>query len=157
MKRIQPPRATKRPRRLSHADLDAPSTDRIIQMLQGENDLYWHRRIKHLFAVVGIATRRIERMEEHPVWQAWLTRTRFDLAPDNQTAIQQLRKILRDGGLKIKRDEFSISDRRGDQLHVVFMHDVGAPGVLQPLTLRGKQGELWAKPLRHHPKPPPNQ
>lgn len=141
------PTKPKRTPKLSTEDLDSPSTDSIIQMLQGENDLYWHRRIKHLFAVVGIATRRIQRMEEHPVWQAWLTRTRFDLAADDRTAIQQLRKILRDGGLKIARDEFSISDRRGNKLRVEFMLDVGAPGVLQPLTLRGKQGELWDKPL----------
>ncbi len=109
--------------------LDEASTSRAIQMLHGENDLFWQGRIKRLFAAAGIATRRIERMEEHPIWQAWLTRERFDLSPDKKTAIRQLRKILRDGNLKVVSDEFNIIDRRGDKLRCVFMLDLGAPGV----------------------------
>ena len=98
-------------------------------MLHGENDLFWHGRIKRIFADVGIATRRIEQEEAHPVWQAWLTRERFDLSPDTKTAIRQLRKVLRDGGIKVVRDEFNIIDRRGDRLRCVFLLDLGAPGV----------------------------
>jgi len=109
--------------------LDDASTSRVIQMLHGENDQFWQDRIKRIFAAVGIATRRIERMEEHPIWQAWLTRERFDLSPDKKTAIRQLRKVLRDGGIKVVRDEFNIIDRRGDKLRCVFLLDLGAPGV----------------------------
>ena len=98
-------------------------------MLHGENDLFWQGRIKRIFAAVGIATRRIEREEAHPIWQAWLTRETFDLSPDKKTAIRQLRKVLRDGGIKVVRDEFNIIDRRGDKLRCVFMLDLGAPGV----------------------------
>jgi hypothetical protein len=99
-------------------------------MLHGENDLFWQDRIKRIFAAVGIATRRIEREEAHPIWQAWFTRERFDLRPDMKTAIRQLRKVLRDGGIKVVRDEFNIVDWRGDKLRCVFMLDLGAPGVL---------------------------
>lgn len=109
-------------------DPDAASIDRVIQMLHGENDLFWQDRIKRIFAAVGMATRRIEREEAHPIWQAWLTRERFDLSADKKTAIRQLRKALRDGGIKVVRDEFNIIDRRGDKLRCVFILDLGAPG-----------------------------
>ena len=115
--------------RLPLAVLDGASTSRVIQMLHGEDDLFWQGRIKRIFATVGIATRRIEREEVHPIWQAWLTREKFDLSPDRKTAIRQLRKVLREGGLKVVRDEFNIIDRRGDKLRCVFMLDLGAPGV----------------------------
>ena len=58
-----------------------------------------------------------------------MTRERFDLSPDTKTAIRQLRKVLRDGGIKVVRDEFNIIDRRGDRLRCVFLLDLGAPGV----------------------------
>lgn len=114
--------------RLPLAVLDGASTSRVIQMLHGEDDLFWQGRIKRIFATVGIATRRIEREEAHPIWQAWLTRESFDLSPSKKIAIRQLRKVLRAGGLKIVRDEFNIIDRRGDKLRCVFMLDLGAPG-----------------------------
>ncbi len=110
--------------------LDDASTKRVIQMLHGESDLFWQDRIKRIFAAVGIATRRVERMEEHPIWQAWLTRETFALSTDTKTAIRQLRKVLCDGGIKVVRDEFNIIDRRGDKLRCVFMLDLGAPGVV---------------------------
>ena len=50
------------------------------------------------------------------------------LSPDKKTAIRQLRKVLRDGGIKVVRDEFNIIDRRGDKLRCVFLLDLGAPG-----------------------------
>ena len=109
--------------------LDDASTSRAIQMLHGENDLFWQGRIKRIFAAAGITTRRIEREEAHPIWQTWLTRESFDLSPDKKTAIRQLRKVLRDGGIKVVSDEFNIIDRRGDKLRCVFMLDLGAPGV----------------------------
>ena len=85
-------------------DPDAASIDRVIQMLHGENNLFWHDRIKRIFAAVGIATRRIEQEEAHPVW------------------------LLRDGGIKIVRDEFNIINRCGDRLRCVFLLDLGALG-----------------------------
>lgn len=97
-------------------------------MLHGENDLFWQSRIKRIFAAVGIATRRIEREEAHPIWEAWLTRETFDLSPDRKKAIRQLRKVLRDAGIKVVNDEFNIIDRRGDKLRCVFLLDLGAPG-----------------------------
>ena len=108
--------------------LDDASTSRVIQMLRGENDPFWHGRIKRLFAAAGIATRRIERMEEHPIWQAWLTRKTFDLALEKKAAIRQLRRVLRDAGIRVVRDEFNIIHRRGDKLRCVFMLDLGSPG-----------------------------
>jgi hypothetical protein len=114
--------------RLPMEVLDDASTSRVIEMLHGENDLFWHGRITRLFAAAGIITRRIEKMEEHPIWETWLTRERFNLSPDKKTAIRQLRKVLRDGGIKVVRDEFNIIDRRGDKLRCVFMLDLGAPG-----------------------------
>jgi hypothetical protein len=90
---------------------------------------YWHRRIKRVLAAAGFATRRIEREEVHAVWQAWLTRTTFNLDPDIKTATNQIRKILKDGGIKIARDEFCIFDRRGDKLKCAFLLDLGVPGV----------------------------
>ena len=116
-----------------------------MQMLVGENDHYWHHRIKHLFAEAGIATRRIEREEAHPVWRAWLTRRSFALASDTRAAKLQLRKILRDGGIKIVRDEFNIIEWRGDKLVVVFILDLGAPGTLQRRPPLVGQRELWAE------------
>jgi len=114
---------------LSIEALDDASTSRVIEMLHGENDLFWQGRIKRILAAAGIATRRIERMEEHPIWQTWLTRESFDLSPDKKIAIRQLRKVLRDGGIKVVSDEFNIIDRRGDKLRCVFMLDLGAPGI----------------------------
>ena len=85
--------------RLPPEVLDDASKDRVFQMLHGPNDLFWQDRIKRIFAAVGIATRRIEREEVHPIWQAWFTREGFDLNPDKKTAIRQLRKVLRVGGI----------------------------------------------------------
>lgn len=92
-----------------------------------EDASYWHAKIRRILAAAGIATRRIVRMEEHPIWECWLTRTTFDLSPDKKTAIRQLRKVLSDGGIKVVRDEFNIIDRRGDKLRCVFLLDLGAP------------------------------
>jgi hypothetical protein len=117
------------PRRLQPKYLDEATKDRVLQMLCGEGDPYWHARIKGVLAKAVIATRRIEREEAHPVWQAWLTRTTFDLSPDTKTAIKQLRRVQADGGIKVMRDEFNIVDRRGDKLRCVFLLDLGAPGV----------------------------
>jgi len=90
---------------------------------------YWHQRIKRVLAAAGFVTRRVEREEVHPVWQAWLTRTTFNLDPDTKTATKQIRKILKDGGIKIARDQFCIFDRRGDELKCAFLLDQGVPGV----------------------------
>ncbi|MGA2748336.1 MAG: hypothetical protein ABSG59_06130 [Verrucomicrobiota bacterium] len=110
-------------------DIDDALIHHIIDTLDTEQ--YWHEKIRRILAAAGFATRRIEREEAHPVWQAWLTRTTFDLAIDNRTAIKQLRKVLKDGGIKIARDEFNIIDRRGDKLRCAFLLNLGAPGVLQ--------------------------
>lgn len=125
--------------------LDAASTERAIQLLHGEGNLYWHTRIRNLFADAGIATRRIEKMKEHPIWECWLTRQTFDLHADNQRAIRQLRKILRDGGLNVVRDQLNFIDRRGDKLRIVFMLDLGAPGILHRRSSKVKQVELWGE------------
>ena len=125
--------------------LDDASKEIVDQMLHGKNDHFWHHHIKRVFAAAGIATRRIERMAEHPIWQAWLTRETFDLSPDKKLAIRQLRKILCEGSLKVAHDEFSIIDRRGDKLRVVFMLDLGGGGILQRRPLSATQTELWAE------------
>jgi hypothetical protein len=96
------------------------------------DDQYWHHRIKRAFETAGFKMRRIEHEEAHPVWQAWLTRVSFDLAPERRMAVKQLRKILLDGGIKIARDEFNVIDRRGNKLRCVFLLDLGYPGVWQP-------------------------
>jgi hypothetical protein len=101
--------------------------DCIFKMLHGDH--YWHEAIRRLLASAGFITRRIERMESHPVWPLWLTRTSFDLAADNPTAAKQIRKMLVKGGIKIVRNRFDIIDRRGDKLRCVFVLDLGAPGV----------------------------
>ena len=49
----------------------------MFKMLHG--DLYWHDAIRRVLASVGLIRRRIERMESHPVWLLWLTRTTFNL------------------------------------------------------------------------------
>ncbi len=126
-------------------NLDDVSMGRVMQMLHGENDHYWHHRIQRVFAKAGIATRRIECMEEHPIWRAWLTRRSFALASDTRAAILQLRNILRDGGIKVVRGEFNIVDWRGEKLLVVFMLDLGAPGTLQRRPPLVGQGELWTE------------
>lgn len=101
--------------------------DCMFKMLHG--DLYWHEAIRDILDSAGFITRRIERMESHPVWTARLTRTTFDLSPDAKTANKQLRKVLAKGGIKIGRKRFDIIDRRGDKLRCVFVLDLGAPGV----------------------------
>jgi len=98
-----------------------------LDMLQDAS--YWHAKIRRILASAGIATRRIVRMEVHPIWECWLTLESFDLSLDKKTAIRQLRKVLRDGGIKVVSDEFNIIDRRKDKLHCVFMLDVGAPSI----------------------------
>ena len=108
-------------------DTDLALFNHIVETLP--DGPYWHRRIKLVLAAAGIATRRIEREEVHPVWQAWLTRTTFNLDPDTKTATKQIRKILKDGGIKIARDELNIIDRRGDKLKCAFLLDLGVPGV----------------------------
>ncbi len=101
--------------------------DCMFKMLHG--DLYWHEAIRRILASAGFITRRIERMETHPVWLLWLTRTSFDLARDNPTAAKQIRKMLVKGGIKIGRKQFDIIDRRGDKLRCVFVLDLGAAGI----------------------------
>lgn len=145
LRRAAPSRMRSKNTQLPPIDLDAASQARVMQMLVGENDCYWHHRIQRVFAEAGIATRRIERMEEHPIWRAWLTRRSFALASDTRAAKLQLRKILRDGGIKIVRDEFNIIDWRGDKLEVVFMLDLGSPGTLQRRPPLVGQGELWTE------------
>jgi hypothetical protein len=129
-------------------DLDAPpSQAQCVAMIPDEGELYWHGRIKRALAEAGFITRRLEREEVHPVWHAWLTRTTFNLAPDNDTAVKQLRKVLRLCGIKIDRDVFSINDRRGDRLRCVFLLDLGSPGVLQPRPFyANNQALLWPAP-----------
>lgn len=126
-------------------DLDAASTSLVLEMLHAPNDLYWHHRIKNLFADVGLATRRIEHEPHHPVWRVWLTREHFALAPDNDTAIKQLRKILRDGGLKVVNKELNVIDRRGDKFVIVFLLDIGSPGIVYRRPPQVGQGKLWAE------------
>jgi len=101
--------------------------EHIFQVLEGDD--YWHDRIRRILGDAGIATRRLEREEAHPIWQAWLTRISFDLDADNKRAIRQLRKVLADGGLEVVRDEFNIIDRRGDKLRCVFILALGSAGV----------------------------
>ena len=113
---------------IEDSDVDLALFNHIVETFS--DGPYWHQRIKSVLAAAGFATRRIEREEAHPsVWQASLTRTTFDLAIDNDTAIKQLRKILKDGGIKIARDQFCIFDRRGDKLKCAFLLDLGVPGV----------------------------
>jgi hypothetical protein len=131
--------------KLPPVDSDAGLTNLILQMLCG--DQYWHDRIRHILAEAGIATRRIEREEAHPVWQAWLTRVSFDLDGDNRVAARQLRGVLARSGIKIKRDEFTITDRRGDKIRCAFMLELGAPGVWQPRPRRDTQEKLWPDPV----------
>ena len=141
------PKKPKQNRRLSPEALDAlPSTAEIIDMLHGDD--FWLGRIQRVLADAGFLTRRLVREEEHPIWQAWLTRTTFALAPDNLTANKQIRTVLRRGGIKIPRDSFTILDRRHDKLRCVFLLELGAPGVLQPCTLyKNRQGELLPPPI----------
>src|SRR5258706_10571338 len=54
--------------------------DCIFRMLNG--DLYRHDTIRRILDSAGLITRRIERMEGHPVWLLGLTRTTFDLDTD---------------------------------------------------------------------------
>ena len=129
------------------ADLDAPPS-RLSDMLVAEGDLYWHKRIVRIFAAAGIETRRIEREEHHPVWQAWLTRKNMNLGPDTQTASDQLRTVLREGGIPVKRKELSITSWSKDKLVTVFMFNFGTPGVLELRPAKPKkQGELWPAPI----------
>jgi hypothetical protein len=86
-------------------------------------------RIRRIRTAVGLTTRRIERMESHPVWLLWLTCTTFNLDTDTKTATKQLRKVLIKGGIKIERDAFYIIDRRGDKFRCVFVLELAAPGV----------------------------
>ena len=65
----------------------------------------------------------------HPIWQIWLTLETFDLNPDKKKAIRQLRKVLRDGGIRVVRDEFNIIDRKQNKIRCVFILDLGAPGI----------------------------
>jgi len=131
------------------AILDDPvSQAHCVALLRGENDLFWHRRIKSLFAEAGFETRFMVREEAHAVWRVALTRTTFNLAPDNDSAVKQLRKVLLQGSIKVERGVFSITDRRGNNLNIVFVQELGAPGFLQGrLRPAKKQGELW--PARH--------
>jgi hypothetical protein len=110
-------------------DVDDPVAlmEHVCSVVEGDD--YWHDRIKCALATAGFITTRLQRETEHPVWLAWLTRTTFDLSPDKKTAIKQLRKILRDGNIKVVRDEFNIIDRRGDKLRCVFLLEKGAPGI----------------------------
>jgi len=101
--------------------------DAMFKMLFGDH--YWHETIRRILASAGFITRRIERMESHPVWTARLTRTTFDLSSNPKTANKQLRKVLAKGGIKLARDEFDIINRRGDNLRCVFLLDLGGPGV----------------------------
>jgi hypothetical protein len=130
MKCLHPPHATIRSsRKLQPGNLDRPGAvkDCVLKLLVGDH--YWHETIRDILASAGFITRRIERWESHPVWIVWLTRTTFDLSPDEKTAMKQLRKMLVKGGIEIVRNQFDIISRRGDKLRCVFVLDLGAPGV----------------------------
>ena len=129
-------------------ELDAaPSPDRLINMLVGEGDLFWHDTIRRVLAAAGFDTDRIEREEYHPVWQLTTTRKTFALASDTDTAIGQIRSVLSKGGIRLKRDEFNIIDWRKDKLRCVFMFNYGSPGVWQaPPRQTKRQHELWPAP-----------
>ena len=101
--------------------------EHIFSVLEGDD--YWHCKLKRAFGSAGFTVGRLQREEAHPIWLGWLTRTTFDLSLDPKKAIRQLRKVLRDGGINVVRDEFNIIDRRGDKLRVVFMLAQGTPGV----------------------------
>ena len=105
----------------------AAADARVMRMLHGHNPLYWHHQIHHLFSDAGLSTRRIEHVQHHPDWQAWLTVEDFPLAPDNDAAAKQLWRILCDGGLKVVNNQLNIVDRRGDKLRIAFRLDLGSP------------------------------
>ena len=99
----------------------------MFELLYG--GLFWHEEIRRLLTTAGFIARRIERMENHPIWRLWLTRTSFDLAADQRTAVKQIHRILVKGGIRVVGDQFDIIDRRGDKLRCYLVLDVGAPGV----------------------------
>lgn len=55
---------------------------------------------------------------------------KLDLAADNQTAAKQIRNILCEGGVKIRRNELSIVSRNRDWIRCAFVLELDAPGVL---------------------------
>ena len=132
----------KRTRPMTLEELDAPtSSAACLAMLVGDD--YWHGHIRRILAAAGFETRRLEREEAHPIWQAWLTRTTYALADDARTARRQLLFVLRRGGLQIAQDELTILHRSGDKLRCSFTLDLGKPGVLQPRPFqKGRQTEF---------------
>src|SRR5947209_9150503 len=90
---------------------DAASGTRIVQMLHGPNDPFWHRRIARLFAKVGIGTRRLERRTDQNLWLALLTQGSFNLSPNKKVASGQMGKVLRNGNLKVMFGRVNIVER----------------------------------------------
>ena len=123
-----PSKSTKKTPEPDSFDDPVALKEQIFTMLHGDH--YWHDRIKRVLAAAGLATRRIEQEENHPVWTMHLTRTSYDLAADNATAAKQIRKILCKGGVKIRRNELSIVSRNKDWIRCAFVLELGSPGVL---------------------------
>ena len=130
-------------------ELDAaPSQHRLVDMLVGEGDLFWHEKIRRVLAAAGFRTDWIKREEDVPYWLFTTTRKTFALASDKDTAIGQISSVLRKGGIRLTRNEFAILDWRKDKLRCFFMFDYGSPGVWQaPRRQTKRQLELWPKPV----------
>jgi len=108
-------------------ELDVQS---VCDYLEGAS--FWHTHIQRVYAAAGFEARYVEREEVHPIWQVRLKRTTGELDADPKRARRQLLRILqqRQAGRSIK--DFSLLDRRGDKLTVVFIWELGVPGILVP-------------------------
>ncbi len=114
-------------RRMSWQELDVQS---VVDFLEGNS--FWHTHIQRVYAAAGFEARYVEREEVHPIWQVRLKRTTGELDADPKRARRQLLQILQQhpAGRAIK--DFSLLDRRGDKMTVVFIWELGVPGILAP-------------------------
>jgi len=68
-----------------------------------------HELVRDTLNAAGFRVRWIERFPWHPVFQVSARRVRFPLSRDNREAARQLRQILAQAGIRVGRDDLSVT------------------------------------------------
>jgi len=87
-------------------------------LLPGESEIAY--RLRHAFTSPRYAIRSIELMEPHPVWVVRAVCKDTRCISDHRLFFRHVRDVLRQAGLKVKKDELTV-DRTGDRVLVTLL------------------------------------
>ena len=111
-------------------DLEQAETERkrIVKSLLLSTPSSVHELVRDTLNAAGFHVRWLQRLPFHPVFEASARRVTFPLSRDNREAARQLRQLLARAGIRIGRDDLSVTQNR-DYLRVTFYYPSEELGV----------------------------